>query len=761
MVIDVEAANTSNVSQPAHVSPEIGVQVSPHASRLTDDEVTRLEAGGATEAAADLSATVLPGGWLANERAETEKIPSVLRHDVKGHSSVSEASFVPLHLVKKQVATMAADMNALRQRYMEAIDKLASHYEGAASDARYHYVAHSTALRAAALERLDQYRRALQRTTSALTSARKQRVAEVSALEHTVAKLRGDKAALQQAMLDAAAAAKSTHEEHVASLRDEHEAELVRLNARHAQSVSAATNSHSEQVATLGAQVDDLREQCTEANAEVASLRARLTDAVAQLRIRDSAVATASRQRRVVFHEVRECAMQCRQHALLALDSQRVDSAPTDVKPDSDLTQVAPRHATPVYGDKQRVVFVPKDGVSAAQIAEALPLALHELKERTVEREEASRSEAAAHRELASTSARLKENRAAIKAWLAEFEQREGRPAGKEDKKAVRELYARDRQLTASAESLVASVEDAKLRIHRSTNAVNAARDAVERLSALKPAGTHESAANPPATLSTPAVVPAEAPAASSTGVDNDTMQAAQATERVRIAEEALAKARHDLRDARDAAADAKRQADSADQRAELLRKRLEVVVANTSPDAAVADPQVALLASELEAANAARDQAVSSASAATTQASELRDSLSVANQRVADLSTELHALKQSMHEVQRPLEHAAAAQAAHSAGDGVAGSPGDTAETLQAQARADNAERRLEEVESELETTQLENSKLQDEVDQLTDRADELQRMLEAAQQQAAAAAVELELLQVQVCVSHCRRSI
>lgn len=94
---------------------------------------------------------------------------------------------------------------------------------------------------------------------------------------------------------------------------------------------------------------------------------------------------------------------------------------------------------------------------------------------------------------LADTGAELKTTKDQIKAWLAEFEAREGRAAEKADKTEIRDLYVANRTLKSRAESLTATIEADVAAAGATAEQLEQARDVVDRLSRA------QSSAPPPA----------------------------------------------------------------------------------------------------------------------------------------------------------------------------------------------------------------------------------------------------------------------
>lgn len=178
-------------SQPT--TPRTGAMDAMEAGKPKDNR--RSSRFGGHDGDGAVSATVLPGGWVPNVRTEPVKPAPI--------TSSNETSFIPLALARKHVQSIVADMKDMRQRHVEAVEKLVDHYETSARETREHYVQHVVDVRAAALARLTQYRDALRRTTASLTRSRRERKAERERFEERIRDIQRQKAeAMERAAME-------------------------------------------------------------------------------------------------------------------------------------------------------------------------------------------------------------------------------------------------------------------------------------------------------------------------------------------------------------------------------------------------------------------------------------------------------------------------------------------------------------------------------------------------------------------------------
>jgi hypothetical protein len=103
--------------------------------------------------------------------------------------AVREKSYIPLHLAKKTIETMQADMQIMKDRHVSAIQQISQYYERIEEETRQNFVSVVGKIKTTSHSELDAYRKTLKTTEAELRILRESSNGRIKDLEDRLFKL--------------------------------------------------------------------------------------------------------------------------------------------------------------------------------------------------------------------------------------------------------------------------------------------------------------------------------------------------------------------------------------------------------------------------------------------------------------------------------------------------------------------------------------------------------------------------------------------
>ena len=485
-----------------------------------------------------------PHGGRTAESAGEQKVPQP--------SEVKEQSYIPLSVAQDTIKRMTGDMEAMRARHADLLRKVQQYYSDREATARQHYVSYIEDMRSRANTRIQYYRSAATELKQELTSAEAQRQEErrraaaaaaeaekrVAHLEAQVDASGGDSDRLRQVIEEQHAQALAELREELAQSQAATKTAEAKADAAEAAAAAAATLPTSAgggdgpaagpALAALHAAhaaFPALKRQLQQrADAKLDAREATIAALQQQVAALQAALAKAGQGATVLAATaekaggatgdpqaaVRLAALEEDRERLVA-EVQRLQTSPRGewaaapsaaVQPaQSDeqfLTTLREWQADPPRAQQLRDLGLLKaPPVDPAAREAALAPFREEVRVAGAEVQESAEAAAEAAAEADVLHGRYKAVKADIKTWLADYEAREGQPADKEAKKAIKEQYhaydalsAQHKEQVAAADAASASNAEAQRRLQEAEAALARAEEdfAAGRLSGPPPA---------------------------------------------------------------------------------------------------------------------------------------------------------------------------------------------------------------------------------------------------------------------------------
>ncbi|CAE7917865.1 KIN14I [Symbiodinium sp. KB8] len=441
-----------------------------------------------------------PHGGRTAESAGEQKVPQP--------SEVKEQSYIPLSVAQDTIKRMTGDMEAMRARHADLLRKVQQYYSDREATARQHYVSYIEDMRSRANTRIQYYRSAATELKQELTSAEAQRQEErrraaaaaaeaekrVAHLEAQVDASGGDSDRLRQVIEEQHAQALAELREELAQSQAATKTAEAKADAAEAAAAAAATLPTSAGGGD-GPAAGPALAALHAAHAAFPALKRQLQQrADAKLDAREATIAALQQQVAALQAALAKAGQGA---TVLAATAEKAGGAAADPQAAVRLAALEEDRER-LAAEVQRLQTSPRGEWAAAPSAAVQPAQSDEQFLTTLREWQADPPRAQQLRDLGLLNAPPVDP-AAREAALAPFreEAREGQPADKEAKKAIKEQYhaydalsAQHKEQVAAADAASASNAEAQRRLQEAEAALARAEEdfAAGRLSGPPPA---------------------------------------------------------------------------------------------------------------------------------------------------------------------------------------------------------------------------------------------------------------------------------